>query len=141
MRPVLVVVVDVFVHQAFQMSSIEDDHMIEQVSPAATNPALSHAILPWTLEARSLGLDAKALHCVDDFLIEARAAIKNQVARGRVIGKASRSCWTTQALFGCFVTWQWRIRRRSCAMIKKQYSVPNASVGTVKKSIAAMASR
>ena len=30
----------------------------------------------------------KALHCVDDFLIEARAAIKNQVARGRVIGKS-----------------------------------------------------
>jgi hypothetical protein len=33
------------------------------------------------------------------------------------------------------------MRRRSCAMTKKQYSTPMVSVGTVKKSIAAMASR
>lgn len=141
MRAIVLVVMDVLVHQPFQMPFIQHDHMVEQIVTATADPALGDAVLPRTAEADPLGLDAKALHCVDDFLIEARAAIKNQVARGRVIGKASRSCWTTQALFGCFVTWQWRIRRRSCAMIKKQYSVPNASVGTVKKSIAAMASR
>src|SRR5271155_5412184 len=51
-------------------------------------PSARDAVLPRTAEADPLGLDAKALHCVDDFLIEARAAIKNQVARGRVIGKS-----------------------------------------------------
>jgi hypothetical protein len=39
------------------------------------------------------------------------------------------------------VTLQYKIRHRSCAMTKKQYSTPKVTVGTVKKSIAAMASR
>jgi hypothetical protein len=44
-------------------------------------------------------------------------------------------------LVGLRVTLKYRIRRRSWAMTKKQYSTPNVKVGTVKKSIAAMASR
>jgi hypothetical protein len=39
------------------------------------------------LEGRSLGLDAKALHRVDDFLIEVCAAIEDQVFRSRVVGE------------------------------------------------------
>ena len=70
------------------MSFIQHDHMVEQIVTATADPALGDAVLPRTAEADPLGLDAKAPHCVDDFLIEARAAIKDQVARGRVIGKS-----------------------------------------------------
>src|ERR1039457_1509510 len=47
----------------------------------------------------------------------------------------------TQALLGCLVTLNCITRLRSCAMTKKQYSTPKVNVGTVKKSIAAIASR
>ena len=81
------VIANVLVHQALQMPRVEDDHMVEQISPATPNPALSNAILPWTLEAGSLGLDADALHRVDDFLIEVGAAIEDQVFGSRVVGE------------------------------------------------------
>jgi hypothetical protein len=87
---VVVVVKDVLVQQAFQMPFIYNDHMVKQIPAAVANPTLGNTVLPWTLETGPLWLNAKALHCVDDFLIEARAAIKDQVARGRVIGKVLR---------------------------------------------------
>ena len=77
-------------------------------------------------------------HCVDDFVIEVRAAVEDEVSRCGVVGNALRNCWITQALVGCLVTWQCRIRRRSCAITKKQYGMSKVIVGTVKRSIAAM---
>src|ERR1700740_1218027 len=69
------------------MSFIQEDHMVKQIPAAVANPTLANPVLPWTLETGPLGLDAKALHCVDDFLIEARVAIKDQVAGRRVVGE------------------------------------------------------
>src|SRR5580658_3414902 len=88
MRAIVLVVMDVLVHQPFQMPFIQHDHMVEQIVTAVANPTLGNTVLPWTSETGPLWLNAKALHGVDDFLIEARAAIKDQVARGRVIGKS-----------------------------------------------------
>jgi hypothetical protein len=62
--------------------------MVKQIAAAVANPTLGNTVLPWTLETGPLWSNAKALHCVDDFLIEARAAIKDQVAGRRVIGKS-----------------------------------------------------
>lgn len=87
MRPVFVVVGDVFVHQAFQMSLAEDDHMVEQVPPAAADPTLGNAILQWALEAGPRWLDAEAFHGVDDFLIKVGGSIKDQVGRRGIVGK------------------------------------------------------
>src|ERR1700694_1901857 len=56
-------------------------------------------------------------------------------------GNASRSSCTIHRLVGWFVTLKCRMRRRSWLMTKKQQSTPNVIVGTVKKSIAAIASR
>src|SRR5882762_5783035 len=60
---------------------------------------------------------------------------------GSLKAHASRNCCTTQSALGLRVTLKCRILRRSWPMTKKQYRTPNVSVGTVKKSIAAMASR
>jgi hypothetical protein len=40
MRPVFVIVADVFGQEPFQMLSVHGDHMIEQVATATLDPAL-----------------------------------------------------------------------------------------------------
>lgn len=87
MRPVLVVVTDVLVHQASEMPFIQNNHVVEQIATAVANPSFGDTILPRTSEAGSLRLDAEVLHRVDYFIIELRAAIKNQVARRRIVRK------------------------------------------------------
>ncbi len=87
MRPVLVIIADVLVHQTFQMPLVQDRHMIEQITAAVVDPTFGNAILPRTSKAGSLGLDAEALHCVDDFFIEVCTAIEDQIARSRVVGE------------------------------------------------------
>ena len=91
MRPVLVVVADVLVHQAFQMAFIQNDHMVEQIAAAVANPALGNAVLPRTSITCPLGLDAKDFHGIDQFLIELRAAIKDQITRRGVVRACLRS--------------------------------------------------
>src|ERR1035441_9815307 len=85
MSAILEIVEDVFVDQAFQMSPIENDYVVEQIPSAGAYPAFRNTVLPWTSEARPLWLDAETLHCLDHFIIELWAAIKDQVARGRVV--------------------------------------------------------
>jgi hypothetical protein len=70
-----------------------------------------------------------------------RAMIEDRIMRRRVVRKCLAQLLNNPALLGCSVTLQCRIRRSSCAMTKKQYRTPKVSVGTVKKSIAAIASR
>src|SRR6266851_3724723 len=45
-RPILVVIAHVLSHQPLQMSLIQDDHVIQQISPATSNPTLSNTVLP-----------------------------------------------------------------------------------------------
>src|SRR5580698_7245422 len=87
MSSVLVVITDVFIHQAFQMPFVENDHVVEHVPAAVAYPSLGNTILPRTSEAGLLGLDAEALHCFDDFLAELCTAIEDQVTGRRVIGE------------------------------------------------------
>jgi len=82
MCPIFVVVTDVVFHEPFQMPHIEDDHVVEQVPAAIANPTLCDTVLPRTSEAGSLRLDAEVLYCIDNFIIEIRAAVKDQVAGG-----------------------------------------------------------
>jgi hypothetical protein len=51
MRPVVVIVADVFVHQAFQMPFIKNDHVVEQIAAAVADPPLGNTVLPRTAEA------------------------------------------------------------------------------------------
>jgi len=67
-----------------------------------------------------------------------RSKIRNLGAESK--GKASRNCWTIHRLVGCLVTLKCKMRRRSWLIRKKQWSTLKVTVGTVKKSIAAMAS-
>ena len=69
------------------MAFVEHNHIIEQVPAATANEALRYSVLPRALEAGSFGLDAEALDRVNDFVIEVRAAIEDEVSRRGVEGK------------------------------------------------------
>src|ERR1700736_5238367 len=48
MRPILVVVAPILSHQPLQMPLVQDDHVIQQVSSAASYPTLRNTVLPGT---------------------------------------------------------------------------------------------
>ena len=52
MRPVFVVVADVFREQTFQMVLIQGNDVIQQISSAAFSPTLRYTILPRACEGR-----------------------------------------------------------------------------------------
>jgi hypothetical protein len=87
MRPVVVIVTDVFIHEAFQMTFVQDNHMIKQIPAAVTDPTLCNTVLPRTSEARPLRLDTEALDRINHFCAEVCAAIKDQVPGGAVAGE------------------------------------------------------
>src|ERR1035437_9363540 len=69
------------------MPFVEHDDMIEQIPSAIPNPAFCNTVLPRTAEAGPLGLDAEALHRADNFLVEVRCAIEDQIGGDLVIRK------------------------------------------------------
>jgi hypothetical protein len=87
MCSVAVVVPNVLIHQSFQMTSIEDDHMIEQIAAAVANPALSNPVLPRTPEAGPFRLDTQSLDGTDDLFIKVSRPIENQIPRGGIVGE------------------------------------------------------
>src|ERR1035441_8925685 len=64
MRPVFVVIADIFVHQAPDVTHVDDDHVVEEISAAVANPTLCDAVLPRAPEAGSLGLWSPKLFTV-----------------------------------------------------------------------------
>lgn len=120
MGPVFLVIADELIHEALQMPFMESDHVVEKIAPAGTHPAFGHAVLPRTAEAAALGLDAEALDRGYNFRVEIRAAIEDQIARRGIIRKCLAQLLDDPCALGCLVTLKGRIRRRSCAMTKKQ---------------------
>jgi len=120
MRSILVVVRDVFRKQPLQMPFVQRNHVIEEITSAAFHPTLSDAVLPRTLKRGPEGeiVSDRTAAGTSSPYFPSRSKSKNQRAEPK--GNASRSCWTTQRLVGCFVTLKCRIRRRSWAMTKKQ---------------------
>jgi hypothetical protein len=53
MRPVLMVVEHVRRHEPFEMPLIQDDHVVQQVAPATSHPALRNTVLPRTAKGRA----------------------------------------------------------------------------------------
>ena len=87
MRSVVVVVTNILAHQPLQMTFIQRDHMVEQISAAVADPMFRNAILPGTSEARPFGFDAEALHDSGHLFVKVRGPVENQVVRCGVIGE------------------------------------------------------
>ena len=86
-RPIVVVITDVIIHEALEVPFADDDHMVEKIPAAVADPAFGDTVLPRASKAGSFGINAEALHGVDHFFIEVCAAIKDQVFRSRVVGE------------------------------------------------------
>jgi hypothetical protein len=87
MRSILMVITNVVGHQAIQMPLIESDHVVEQIPAAVPDLPRCNTVLPRTSEAGPLGLDAEAVHSVDDFTIEVGAAIQDHMFRSQIVGE------------------------------------------------------
>src|ERR1019366_636307 len=82
MRPVLVVITNVIFEQLPQVSLIENDHVVEQVSTYAPDPALRHPVLPRTAKGGAHGLSARVFHCRKDIGTEFRITIEDEESVG-----------------------------------------------------------
>lgn len=81
------VVANVMRQQAFQVPLIESDHMIKQIAPAASDPALRHTVLPGTAEGGSDGLKSDRLHGCEYFDSELGIAVIDQISMLAVVRK------------------------------------------------------
>jgi len=87
MRPALMVIADVIVHQALQMPFIHDNHMVEKIASAVADPSFSDTILPRTTETRSFWLNAEALHRAYDVGTKSGVPVEDQILWRRVVRK------------------------------------------------------
>jgi len=55
MRSIVVAIVDVLGHEAFQMAFIEHNHVVKQIAAAGADKALCDTVLPRALKTGSLG--------------------------------------------------------------------------------------
>ena len=69
------------------MNLIEDDHVVENLSATASNPAFRDSILPGTSETDPLGFDAPGDQQISRLLAELRISIQNRIAVGTRIRK------------------------------------------------------
>ena len=87
MTAIFVVVAKVRTHKPDKMISVKDDHVIEQLPPAAAYPSLRDAILPRTAASSAAWFDTHGLDESDHLSAEDRIAVEYQVLRRRVGGE------------------------------------------------------
>ena len=76
-RPVVMVVSDVLLHESFQMALVEHDDMVEEIAAASANPAFGHAVLPGTANGSANRDDAQTLYGLQNLTMESVLAIKD----------------------------------------------------------------
>ena len=123
------------------MPLIHYNHVIDQVTAAVANTALGNALLPRTSEAGPFGLDAEAFHCVDHLVVEVCCTVEDQVTRDRIVWKGFTQLLDDPRAGRVFGD----AAAQDSAPIMRDYEeavqYTKGRVGTLKKSIAAMASR
>src|SRR5664279_4497381 len=62
MSSVFVIVEQIQRHQTFKMPLIQNDHVVKQVAPATSNPALRNTVLPWTAKGSASWLASHLPH-------------------------------------------------------------------------------
>jgi hypothetical protein len=83
-----VVAVDVFAKKLSKMIPVQDDHVIQHLSPRAADPSLGDPILPRTPKGCSLRLDSKILDRLSDPFREYRVTIVDEKSWSRFFGES-----------------------------------------------------
>ena len=87
MSAVLMEVVDVGPSESNSVALGQNDNVIEKLAPAATNPPLSHRILPGTAIGGSARLGGHRPDERDHVPAEDRVAVEDQMSRRRIEGE------------------------------------------------------
>ena len=140
-NPIFAIIADVISDQPPKMLFVERNHVVEYFSATRSHPAFGDTVLPGRLHARLLWLQTRGFRKVMTSASNFESRSRMTYRYGPASEKASRSCWTTHSAVGCRVMLKCKILRRPCSITKKQYSRLNVTVGTVKKSKAAITSR
>src|SRR6516164_11322104 len=115
--------------------------MVQNLPAATSDPPLRKAILPGCPHTCAFRLQTGCFEEAHHLRIELLIPIEED----EMIAGGFREClpqlMDDPFCGGSEVTLQCRILRRWCSMTKKQYSIRNVTVGTVKKSKAAITSR
>jgi len=86
MRAVMVIVADILSHEPFQMPCVQNNHMIQQVSSAASYPALRNPVLPWTTECGAHWQAPHPSRKRHHVIAKLRVAVEQQEFMDRSIG-------------------------------------------------------
>lgn len=87
MRSIIVMVVDIHCHKAFQMALVKHNHMVEQIAAAVADEPLSHAVLPRAFEGSTDRIYAEDFSRCHYLGVESGIAVVNQISRRGVIRK------------------------------------------------------
>jgi hypothetical protein len=113
MGSIFVIVGNVVREESPQMSLVQCNHVVEQLPPTASNPAVSHPILPGTSNRRLHRCDLHRMDCGGHLKTILCVVVQHDEPVSRLIRKASRSCCTIQLIVGCRVTLKCKMRFRS----------------------------
>ena len=86
-NPVVVVVVHVIANEPSEMLFIQRDDMVENLSAAASNPALRSPVLPGCLNTRALRPEARCFQESNHIRIEFRVAVEDGITIRTSFGK------------------------------------------------------
>jgi len=76
---IVVKVGNVITNEAPQVLFVQRDHVVQHLAPTAAHPSFSDSILPWSLDARSLGFQARRLQELDDSVVKLAIPVEYDV--------------------------------------------------------------
>jgi len=76
---IFVVIVHVITHQPEQMSFVQRDDMVQDLSATTSNPSFRYSVLPGRLDVGPLRFQTRRLQKCDDGRIEFRIAIQDHI--------------------------------------------------------------
>ena len=77
MSSVVMIVVDIFPHETFQMALIKNDDVVKKIATAGAYPPLGHTILPGASNRGANREDAQTLYGLQHLTMESVLAIKD----------------------------------------------------------------
>jgi len=80
--PVRMLIRAVIPDQTTEMTGVEHNHLIQQLSSAAFDPAFGNSILPWTSWTYAYGFDATGFEQISHFSAKLAVTIENHVTIG-----------------------------------------------------------
>ncbi len=141
MRAVLMIIAGVFGMQPLQMASVHRDEMVQQVAAATFDPSFRDAVLPRAFERGSHSPDLQRPDRCGNLDPILTIPVQDQNRRSGFKWKRFPQLLDDPRTGRVFGNVEVQDAPTIMLMMKKQYSTPKVIVGTVKKSIAAIASR